>query len=273
MFIGGDGVALGYLERPELTADRFVPEPFGTAPGARMYKTGDRGRWRHDGTLEHQGRLDFQVKLRGHRIEPGEIEVQLQAHPAVSECLVMAREDHPGDPRLVAYVVTAEGTCDASALKNHLRATWPDYMLPQHFVGLEALPLLPNGKINRHALPPPGREARTVPRTRQGNRTPAEGALASIWADVLDMEIDDIDPRDNFFDLGGDSLKVGRIVILFERQWGVRMEARRFIFETLSQLAGGIELDAQREHAVPAPPSAEGKDGAGWWKRLLKHWR
>ncbi|MDM0052955.1 non-ribosomal peptide synthetase [Variovorax sp. J22R115] len=272
IFIGGDGVALGYLGRPELTADRFVPEPFGPAPGSRMYKTGDRGRWRHDGTLEHQGRLDFQVKLRGHRIEPGEIEAQLQAHPAVSQCLVMAREDRPGDPRLVAYVVTGDGTCDASALKDHLRATLPDYMLPQHFVGLEALPLLPNGKINRHALAPPGREARTVPGTRQGHRSPAEGALARIWADVLDMAIDDIDPRDNFFDLGGDSLKVGRIVIRFEREWGVRMESRRFIFETLSQLAGGIELDSQREHAQQATPSAKGKDGTRWWKRLAKTW-
>ncbi|MDM0111295.1 amino acid adenylation domain-containing protein [Variovorax sp. J22R133] len=269
IFIGGEGVALGYLNRPELTAGRFVPEPFGSPPGAPMYRTGDRGRWRHDGTLEHQGRLDFQVKLRGHRIEPGEIEVQLQAHPAVLQCLVMAREDRPGDPRLVAYVVTADGTCDASALREHLRATLPDYMLPQHFVALQALPLLPNGKINRGALPPPGREPRTVRGPRQKGHSPAEGALARIWADVLDVEIEDIDSHDNFFDLGGDSLKAGRTVVLFERQWGFRMEPRRFIFETLSQLASGMELGSPAEQAVQATPSAEG--GAGWWKRLVKN--
>ncbi|MDM0116965.1 amino acid adenylation domain-containing protein [Variovorax sp. J22R133] len=268
IFIGGDGVALGYLARPELTADRFVPEPFGTAPGARMYKTGDRGRWRHDGTLEHQGRLDFQVKLRGHRIEPGEIEAQLQAHPEVSQCLVMAREDRPGDARLVAYVVTADGTCDAPALREHLRATLPDYMLPQHFVALQVLPLLPNGKINRAALPPPSRETRTVRSMRPGHRSPAEGALARLWADVLDLQVEDIEPHDNFFDLGGDSLKAARIVILFEREWGVRMESRRLLFETLSQLASGVDVERVAEQMVQATPLSEG--GTAWWKRFVE---
>ncbi|SFN54139.1 non-ribosomal peptide synthetase [Variovorax sp. OV329] len=269
VFIGGDGVTLGYLGRPELTADRFLSEPFVAATGARMYRTGDRGRWRRDGTLEHQGRLDFQVKLRGHRIELGEIEAQLQAHADVSQCLVLAREDRPGDRRLVAYVVAAGGNCDAPALRDHLRATLPEYMVPQHFVGLETLPLLPNGKINRNALPQPSRESRPDGAARQGTRLPVEDALCGVWADVLDIETDDIQPHDNFFDLGGDSLKVGRIVVLFERKWGVRLEARRFMFETLSQLASGIKLDDSRpEPAAASAPAAKDDDGAGWWKRL-----
>ena len=237
-----------------------------------MYKTGDRGRWRHDGTLEHQGRLDHQVKLRGHRIEPGEIEAQLQAHPAVSQCLVMARMDRPGDPRLVAYVIAAEGAAiDAPALRDHLRGSLPAYMLPQHFVELKALPLLPNGKVNRDALPPPGRESHG---TRQENRSPAENAIAAVWAEVLDIPIDDIAPGDNFFDLGGDSLKVGRIVILVERRWGVRIESRRFVFESLSQLAGGPELEARLRDASQAPTSSANDSGEGrWLKRLTRIWR
>ncbi|HEX3139341.1 MAG TPA: non-ribosomal peptide synthetase [Rhizobacter sp.] len=272
IYIAGDGVALGYLGQPELTAARFVPEAPGTPAGERMYRTGDRGRWRYDGSLEHQGRLDFQVKVRGHRIEPGEIEVKLQAHPAVAQSLVMVREDRPGETRLVAYVVTADGRCDAAELKEHLRASLPEYMLPQHVVGLKALPLLPNGKIHRDALPPPGREARLLPGTRPGHgrRSAAEAAVAQAWGDVLGVHIDDIDPRDNFFDLGGDSLKAGRIVVQLERAWGVRMESRRLIYESLSQLASGFELALPSEELLQAKPS---EAMAGWWKRLVKSWR
>ncbi|MBO9513113.1 MAG: amino acid adenylation domain-containing protein [Variovorax sp.] len=266
IFIGGDGVALGYLHQPELTAERFVPDPFSPRPGARLYKTGDRGRWRHDGLLEHQGRLDFQVKVRGHRIEPGEIEAQLRVLPEVAQCLVMAREDRPGDVRLVAYVVAAPGAAvDSARLKDHLRSRLPDYMVPQHCVALAALPLLPNGKIDRHALPAPVSEARVRREIRSEARTPAEAALANVWAEVLGLDAHEIDPRDNFFDLGGDSLKAGRTVIHFERTSGVRLETQRLIFETLAQMARGIELS----HAPVEAPIAE-PAGDSWLKRLFK---
>jgi amino acid adenylation domain-containing protein len=266
IFIGGDGVTLGYLNQPEMTAERFVPDPFSPAPGARLYKTGDRGRWRHDGLLEHQGRLDFQLKVRGHRIEPGEIEAQLRALPEISQCLVMAREDRPGDVRLVAYVVATEGAAiDAVRLKDHLRGRLPDYMLPQHYVTLQTLPLLPNGKINRHALPAPPLESRVHREVRSQGRTPAEAALAGVWAEVLGMDADEIDTRDNFFDLGGDSLKARRTVIHFERVSGVRLEAQRLIFETLAQMAHDIELPDANAPAPVAEPA-----GDSWLKRLFK---
>ncbi len=265
IFIGGDGVTLGYLHRPELTAERFIADPFGTHPGARLYRTGDRGRWRHDGLLEHQGRLDFQVKVRGHRIEPGEIEARLQAHPEVAQCLVMAREDRPGDVRLVAYVVARDRMPGASVLKDHLRTDLPDYMLPQHYVALEALPLLPNGKINRHALPLPLVEPRPVRHEGEAYRTPAEAALANIWSDVLGVELMEIRRDDNFFDLGGDSLKAGRAAIEFQRICGVRLEGRRLIFESLAQLAGGIRLPDQPLAVMPPKPAK-----AHWFKRLIK---
>ncbi|MBO9649421.1 MAG: amino acid adenylation domain-containing protein [Variovorax sp.] len=266
IFIGGEGVTLGYLNQPGMTAERFVPDPFSSAPDARLYKTGDRGRWRHEGVLEHQGRLDFQVKVRGHRIEPGEIEAQLRVLPELSQSLVMAREDLPGDVRLVAYVVAKEGgAIDLARLKDHLRGRLPDYMLPQHYVTLRALPLLPNGKIDRRALPAPFPESRNDRMGRSESRTPAEAILAGVWAEVLGMDVDEIGPRDNFFDLGGDSLKAGRTIIHFERSSGVRLETQRLIFETLGQMARGIEVS---DPAIPAPTAEPSADS--WLKRLFK---
>ena len=266
IFIGGEGVATGYLNRPELTAERFVPDPFSTDPQARMYRTGDRGRWRHDGLLEHQGRLDFQVKVRGHRIELGEIEASLQTHANVAECLVIAREDRPGEARLVAYVVLREGTLDTAGLRDHLRVGLPDYMLPQHYVALDAMPRLPNGKVNRHALPAPRMEARLPAASADAPSTPAEIALAGIWSELLGMDGDAVARSDNFFDLGGDSLQVSRAVIAFHRRSGVRLEARRVIFESLAQLARGIELP----DGEPAPVEAPADQPKGWFKRLFQ---
>ncbi|MDM0001919.1 amino acid adenylation domain-containing protein [Variovorax sp. J22P240] len=266
IFIGGDGVTSGYLNRLELTAERFIPDPFSADPHARLYRTGDRGRWRHDGLLEHQGRLDFQVKVRGHRIELGEIESSLQAHPDVSQSLVVAREDRPGDVRLVAYLVLREGAAGGAEFKDHLRVSLPDYMLPQHYVVLDALPLLPNGKINRHALPAPRIESRASLSAGDAPSTPAEMALAGIWGEILGMDSGTIARRDNFFDLGGDSLQVSRVVIAFHRTGGVRLEARRMIFETLGQLAGGVEL---RAHDV-APEEEPTKQSKGWFRRLFR---
>src|SRR5207342_2420329 len=162
--IGGEGVTLGYLERPELTAERFVPDRFaeerGVAPDgaaaiALLYRTGDLGRWRPDGNLEHLGRLDHQVKVRGYRIELGEIEANLATRAEIARALVIVREDRVDDQRLVAYLVAKPGaTIDEAALRAHLRELLPAYMLPQHFVVLDEIPLLPNGKIDRKALPP-----------------------------------------------------------------------------------------------------------------------
>ena len=195
-----------------------------------------------------------------------EIEAQLRALPELSQCLVVTREDRPGDVRLVAYVVATEGSAiDTVRLKDHLRARLPDYMLPQHYVPLQTLPLLPNGKIDRHALPAPLSEQRARRQVRSADRTPAEAALAGVWAEVLGMDPDEIDPRDNFFDLGGDSLKAGRTVIHFERSSGVRLETQRLIFETLAQMVGGIELSDARAPAPAAEPA-----GGSWLKRLFK---
>ena len=238
--IGGDGVALGYLNRPELSAERFVPDPFHAAPGARLYRTGDRGRWRNDGLLEHLGRLDHQVKVRGHRIELGEIETTLAQHAEVAQAVVIVREDRPGDVRLVAYVTPKAGGAAPArdALRDHLRATLPDYMLPQHFVALDALPLLPNGKLNRQALPAPSEPA---PQHVVVDETlsPRERAIAEVWQELLGVS--HISLRDNFFDLGGHSLLAVRAVAAIEARTGWKLRPRRLVFESLAQL--GAEVD------------------------------
>jgi amino acid adenylation domain-containing protein len=238
LWIGGDGVTLGYLNRPELTADRFVVDPFSKVPGASMYRTGDRGRWRHDGWLEHLGRLDFQVKVRGHRIELGEIEANLASHPEVVRTVVLAREDLPGDVRLVAYVVPRAAMPEANVLRTHLRAALPEYMIPQHFVALEAIPLLPNGKFDRKALPAP--TAQTEPfefAVGAMPTTPAEIAIAGIWQQLLGVP--SVYTTDNFFELGGHSMLAIRAIAQIEAELHVRIPPRKFIFETLAQIAAG----------------------------------
>jgi acyl carrier protein len=205
--IGGDGVTLGYWNRPELTADRFIADPFSAVPGATLYRTGDLARWRNDGTLEHLGRLDFQVKIRGYRIELGEIETAIARHPAIREAVVMAREDIPGDPRLVAYLVVQNPPADlVEQLRAQLRTALPEYMVPALFVTLDALPLTPNAKIDRKALPiPDSSQSHITQRTALTQpRTETEKILAGIWAEVLGLE--QVGIEDNFFDLGGHSL-------------------------------------------------------------------
>ncbi|MDI3381963.1 amino acid adenylation domain-containing protein [Xenophilus aerolatus] len=236
-FIGGAGVALGYHGRDALTAERFVPDPFGGLPGARLYRTGDRCRWRHDGQLEHLGRMDHQVKVRGFRIELGEIESVLQEHAAVAQCVVVTRSERDDDVRLVAYAVLRGGSpADAAALREHLRLRLPEYMVPQHIVSLPALPLLPNGKIDRGSLPAPSpAPAEGGGRTRAAPATEDEAAVAAIWRELLG--VDDVRPGDNFFDLGGHSLLAMRAVLAMEERLGWRVAPRRLVFETMRQIA------------------------------------
>ncbi|MDF0607195.1 amino acid adenylation domain-containing protein, partial [Neisseriaceae bacterium TC5R-5] len=210
--IGGAGVARGYLNRPELTAERFIVDPFSQQAGARMYKTGDLGRWLADGNIEYLGRNDFQVKVRGFRIELGEIEAKLAACAGVREAVVLAREDVAGDKRLVAYLVLNAGvTLEPADLRSHLSTSLAEYMLPSAFVMLDALPLTPNGKLDRKALPAPDDSA-LVTREYEAPQGELEIPLAEIWQDLLGVER--VGRHDNFFELGGHSLL---IVSLIER--------------------------------------------------------
>ena len=238
LWIGGTGVATGYLHRPELTAERFVADPFSGETGARLYRTGDRGRWRADGTLEHLGRADFQIKLRGFRIEPGEIEAQLGSHPSVAQALVVAREDRPGDVRLVAYL-TGKGPLDDNALRSHLRERLPEYMLPQHFVALDALPLLPNGKIDRNRLPAPLAANAPAAGTRTAPRDELERQVAQAMAAVLGGLEPGVD--EDFFALGGHSLLAAQLTARLNRDLGLALPLRT-LFEapTVARLAAAI---------------------------------
>ncbi|WP_323747404.1 non-ribosomal peptide synthetase/MFS transporter [Catenulispora rubra] len=211
LHIGGVGVARGYLNRPGLTADRFVPDPFGP-PGSRLYRTGDSARWRPDGVIEFLGRLDHQVKLRGLRIELGEIEAALRARPGVRDAAVLVRTDVPGDQRLVGYVVgeaDAADPADPAELRRALKETLPDYMVPSAFVTLDALPLSPNGKLDRAALPAPERGG-TSQATYVEPREGLERDIASIWCAVLGVER--VGAEDDFFELGGHSLSATQVV-------------------------------------------------------------
>ena len=254
LFLAGEGLARGYMGRPGLTADRFVPDPFAPEPGGRLYRTGDRVRWRPDGELEYLGRNDFQVKVRGFRIEPGEIEAVLLRHEGVHECVVAVREDVPGERRLVAYVVPASSDVTTAALRAHLQAALPGHMLPGAMVLLDALPLTPNGKVDRAALPrpeQPGGVGRRVLPTRR-----AEALLARIWAEVLRLER--VGVEDNFFELGGDSILAIRIVSRAARE-GVRISPRQlFQHQTVAELAAAAVLEdagaaADTEAAGPVP--------------------
>ncbi|HEV3049677.1 MAG TPA: amino acid adenylation domain-containing protein, partial [Longimicrobium sp.] len=208
LLIGGVAVGRGYQSRPALTAEHFVPDPFSAVPGARLYRSGDRCRWRADGTLDFLGRTDFQVKIRSFRIEPGEIEARLREHPGVREAVVLAREDAPGKKRLAAYVV-GEATATAEALTGHLAGRLPGYMVPGAYVRMEALPLTSNGKVDRRALPVPD-GASYARRAPEPPRTMTEQVLASIWAELLGVQR--VSRRDHFFDMGGHSLLAVRMV-------------------------------------------------------------
>jgi amino acid adenylation domain-containing protein len=239
LYLAGDGLARGYAGRPDLTAERFLPDPHGP-PGSRMYRVMDRVRWTADGELEYLGRSDFQVKVRGFRIEPGEIEAALRSHPAVADAVAVVREDVPGERRIVAYLAAPEGTAapGTAELRARLRERLPEYMLPAAFVALDALPLTPNGKLDRRALPAPGGPA--AGREYVAPRTPAEELLAGVFGEVLHAER--VGVHDDFFDLGGHSLLATRVVSRVREVFGVELPLRAmFELPTVAALAPEVE--------------------------------
>ncbi|HEX2209655.1 MAG TPA: amino acid adenylation domain-containing protein, partial [Longimicrobium sp.] len=250
-YVGGGGVSRGYLNRPGLTAERFVPDPFSGEPGARMYRTGDRLRWRGERKLEFVGRVDDQVKIRGFRIEPGEVESVLSAHSAVREARVIVREDQPGEKRLVAYVV---GGVEAEELREHLRQSLPGYMVPAAFVVLEALPLTPNGKLDVKALPAP--ELASAEERYVAPQTTVEEVLAGIWAEVL--RVDRVGAHDSFFDLGGHSLLATRLLAHIQATFAVEISIRDvFSMPTLEAMAEEIERRIYEDIVIMSDDEAE----------------
>jgi amino acid adenylation domain-containing protein len=247
LYIGGDGVAHGYLNRPELTAEKFVLDPF-AGGGVKMYRTGDLARWRADGNLDFLGRMDFQVKIRGFRIELGEIEAVLDEHPAIRQAVVVAREDTPGDPRLVGYLALAGPTAPATAdLRSYLKEKLPDYMVPSIFVPVDEFPLTPNGKVNRKALPAPQAARVETSVHHVAPRNEIERQVAAIWQTVLGVE--KVGVTDNFFDLGGHSLLIIRVHNEVRRSFETNLTiAQMFQFPTVEALAAYLHK----------PPAAAG---------------
>jgi amino acid adenylation domain-containing protein len=248
LLIGGDGLAAGYCGRPDLTAEKFISDPYSAQPGARLYRTGDLALWRRDGTLEVIGRIDHQVKLRGFRIELGEIESVLARYPAVTQAVVHCREDRPGDKRLVAYLTIDGAATSTNALREHLKAVLPDYMVPSAFVVLEDFPLTPNGKVDRRALPAPedmADNADSDVADDTSERTPEEEILGELWQQLLNVR--QVKLRDNFFDLGGHSLLATQLLSRIEQAFAVELPLR-VLFEapTLEQLALRVASERDR---------------------------
>ncbi|HVF48754.1 MAG TPA: amino acid adenylation domain-containing protein, partial [Pyrinomonadaceae bacterium] len=255
LYIGGDGLSRGYLNRPELTAEKFTPNPFSAEPGTRLYETGDRARFLADGSVEFLGRLDNQVKIRGFRIEPGEIDAALKQHRSVREALVLAHEDEAGDKRLTAYVVAADSDDPPAAtdLRRFLSGRLPEYMLPAFFVVLDEFPLTSNGKVDRRALPAPDIEQRSGALETAMPLTPVQELLANIWCEVLGLGR--VGVEEDFFELGGHSLLATQVVSRVRERFGVEL-ALREMFErpTVAGLASIIEDGMQAEAGTHAPP-------------------
>jgi amino acid adenylation domain-containing protein len=291
LYIGGAGVALGYLNRPELDAERFLPDPFANGgEDARMYRTGDLARWTADGEIECLGRADFQVKLRGYRIELGEIEAVLNGHAQVAEAVVGVAERSAGDPRLVAWVEPRAGAeLGSSELRRHVRQSLPGYMVPQHFVTIARLPRLPNGKLDRRALPDPFVSEIAAPISKTPPRSDAERVIFRIWSEVLGHT--DIGAEDRFLDIGGHSMLAVQVAAQIQQQFGVKPPLRIVMMESLAQLAAACQMqslhepDSDRQPAEAQDPgpleTAENESSTGadrpsggksvsWWKKWLK---
>jgi amino acid adenylation domain-containing protein len=263
LYTGGVGLARGYLNRPALTAEKFLPDPFSQSPGARLYRSGDVARYLPDGNIEFLGRIDHQVKIRGLRLELGEIESVLDHHHAVRDAVVIVREDVPGDKRLVAYVVPQPSSnVTGSDLRGYLKEKLPDYMIPSAFVMLDEMPLTPNIKIDRNALPVPDVTRPAMLKEYASPRTPTEEILAGIWAEVLNIER--IGVHDNFFELGGHSLLATQVMSRVRESFQLELPLRRlFEFPMVAELARSIEQAASEDNAgaIPSiePVSREGE--------------
>jgi amino acid adenylation domain-containing protein len=245
LHIGGDGLARGYLNHPELNANKFIPNPFSLEKGARLYKTGDLARYRADGNIECLWRMDHQVKIRGFRIDLSEIESVLHGHPAVGDACVIIREDRPGDPRLVAYIVPAkEQFFSLKELRSFAKRKLPTYMVPT-LVALESFPLTPNGKFDRRAFPAPDQVQLSDDEFPEGFREPIEELLASIWKDVL--KVAQVSVYDNFIDLGGHSLLATQVVARLEKKLGLRIRPNELAFQSLGQLAASCKERLRRQ--------------------------
>ena len=254
LYIGGASLARGYLKRPELTAERFVPDPFTGEAGARLYRTGDLARYRPDGEIEFLGRVDHQVKVRGFRVELGEVEAALRGQEGVREAVAAVCEDGAGEKNLVAYVVANRGrTLSLGEMRNSLQEKLPEYMLPSTLVVLDALPLTRNGKVDRRALPAPEHARSESGKTYAAPRTPVEEVLAEIWAQVLRLERVGID--DNFFDLGGHSILATQLISRVRKAFRAEIPLR-LLFEqpTIYGLAEGVEEVLKGGGGLLAPP-------------------
>ncbi|MGH9941020.1 MAG: amino acid adenylation domain-containing protein [Pyrinomonadaceae bacterium] len=254
LYTGGDGLARGYLNRAELTAEKFIVDPFNTAAESRLYKTGDLARYLPDGNIEFLGRIDNQVKIRGFRIELGEIESVLMQHPSVREVVVVAREDMAGEKRLVSYVVPEpETTASVGELRRYLRQVLPDYMVPVVFMELKALPLTPNGKVDRRALPMPDQARPELEESFVAPRNPIEEIVAEIWAKILRVERVGI--YDNFFELGGDSLSATQVISWVRAKLQVELPlSSLFESSTVARLAEMIEAVRHADSGQQALP-------------------
>lgn len=239
LYIGGAGLARGYLHRPALTAEKFIPHPFSDRPGARLYRTGDLARYQPDGNIQFLGRIDHQIKLRGYRIEPGEIEALLKQHPSVQEAVILVREDTPGNQRLVAYVQGQQQALRSSELSHFLQEQLPGYMVPTAYVCLEQLPLTPNGKLDRRALPAPD-PGQSLAAGFVAPRSAVEKTLAELWAEILKVE--PIGIHDSFFELGGHSLLTTQLLVRLRETFQVALSLQT-LFEspTIAGLAESIE--------------------------------
>jgi aspartate racemase len=269
--IGGESLARGYLNQPGLTAERFVPDPFGHLPGGRLYRTGDLARYMADGTLEFIERLDDQVKVRGFRIELGEIESALLLHPGVRGGIVASREDASGQSRLVGYVVAAgEEALTANDLRSFLREKLPDHMVPSVFVMIESIPLMPNGKVDRKSLPDPAGRFADLGSNYIAPRSEAEKKISAIWQDTLGVE--KVGVHDNFFDLGGHSMLMAEIFSKLEGAFKKELSmAELFEYPTVSSLAAFLEQGSNRSSLKRGEEQAEKfKEGRS---RLKQHFR
>lgn len=257
ILIGGDGLARGYLHRPELTEEKFIAHPFDTQPGARVYRTGDLARYRPDGNIEFLGRIDHQVKVRGYRIELSAIEATLRRHPNIRDAVLMARQDTPDEPLLVAYVVPMKEPLPTDTdLREHLRRTLPEYMVPSAFVYLFELPLTANGKIDRKALLAPARDRIGLQSEYVPAKTPIEKLLAGIWSEIL--KLDSISIHANFFELGGHSLLATRVISRIRHKLKLELPLRA-LFEnpTIESLAGAIDAAPEAIDALHTDTKSE----------------